>query len=72
MASTRFLIAGAVLLAVFGPRHATGPNRSTAQRARSAAVVGVLVLSGGNGLLSIGEMHPALTEADRDRDDGTE
>lgn len=59
MAGTRFVIAALILLAVFGPRHATGENRPTKPQARSAAVVGLLMLLGGNGLLCIGELHLA-------------
>lgn len=59
MAGTRFVIAALILLAVFGPRHATGESRPTKPQARSAAIVGLLMLLGGNGLLCIGELHLA-------------
>ncbi|MFT2014413.1 EamA family transporter [Streptomyces sp. 796.1] len=55
MAGFRFLIAGAVLFAFVGPRHARGAERPTAPQLRSALIVAALLLVGGNGLLSIGE-----------------
>jgi len=55
MAGFRFLLAGAVMFAIVGPRHASGPKRPTARHLRSAAVVAALMLVGGNGLLSVAE-----------------
>jgi drug/metabolite transporter (DMT)-like permease len=55
MAGLRFLIAGAALLAIVGPRHARGTRRPTTPQLRSALIVAALLLVGGNGLLSVGE-----------------
>ncbi|KAF0108600.1 MAG: hypothetical protein FD146_486 [Anaerolineaceae bacterium] len=54
MAGTRFLISGAVLLAW---RRLAGDPLPTARQWRSAAVVGLLLLLGGNGLVSWAEQH---------------
>jgi drug/metabolite transporter (DMT)-like permease len=59
MAGIRFVLAGAVMYAVVGPRHARGAQRPGWVHLRSAAVVGGLLLLGGNGLLSVGEQHLA-------------
>lgn len=55
MAGTRYLVAGVLMLAVAGPRHATGAKRPTWRQVRSTVIVGALMLVGGNGLLSVGE-----------------
>ncbi|ADD40666.1 EamA family transporter [Stackebrandtia nassauensis] len=55
MAGFRYLLAGAVMFAIVGPRHARGPNRPTPRQWRSMVIVAVLLLVGGNGLLSVGE-----------------
>ncbi|NUT49955.1 MAG: EamA family transporter [Saccharothrix sp.] len=55
MAGTRFLLAGLIVLAFVGPRHFTGVHRPTARHLRSTAVIGALLLLGGNGLLSVGQ-----------------
>ncbi|MFJ6671361.1 EamA family transporter [Actinosynnema sp. NPDC091369] len=55
MAGVRFLVAGAIVLAVVGPKHATGVNRPTARHLRSTVIIGALLLVGGNGLLSVGQ-----------------
>jgi drug/metabolite transporter (DMT)-like permease len=59
MAGIRFVVAGAVMYAIVGPRHARGAHRPTLIQLRSAVVVGALLLLGGNGLLSVGEQHLA-------------
>ncbi|RKS73561.1 drug/metabolite transporter (DMT)-like permease [Actinomadura pelletieri DSM 43383] len=55
MAGVRFLTAGLVMFAFVGPRHARGAGRPTARQLRSVLIVAVLLLVGGNGLLSVGE-----------------
>lgn len=55
MAGIRYLLAGAVMFAVVGPRHASGGNRPTPRQWKSLVIVAALLLVGGNGLLSIGE-----------------
>ncbi|MGH8877071.1 MAG: EamA family transporter, partial [Stackebrandtia sp.] len=55
MAGFRYLLAGVVMFAVIGPRHARGAGRPTARQLRSTLIVAVLLLVGGNGLLSVGE-----------------
>lgn len=55
MAGVRFLIAGAALFAIVGPRHARGAHRPTKRHLRSVVLIAALLLVGGNGLLSIGE-----------------
>ncbi|MFF8815430.1 EamA family transporter [Streptomyces pactum] len=57
MAGFRFLIAGLLVLAVVGPRHACGAQRPTWPHIRSAVIIGALMLVGGNGLVSAGEEH---------------
>jgi drug/metabolite transporter (DMT)-like permease len=59
MAGTRFVVAGAVMYAIVGPRHARGDQRPTWVHLRSALVIGSLLLVGGNGLVSVGEQHLA-------------
>ncbi|WP_051969422.1 EamA family transporter [Kitasatospora azatica] len=53
--AARFLCAGALLLAVLGFRHGAGALRVTGRQLGSTAVVGVLLLVVGNGLLVIAE-----------------
>jgi len=56
MAGTRYLIAAAVLLPLAARGRSPGePSFNTLATWRSAAVVGALMLFGGNGLLSVGE-----------------
>jgi drug/metabolite transporter (DMT)-like permease len=55
MAGLRFLTAGTVMFAIVGPRHARGAQRPTGRQLRSTLIIAVLLLVGGNGLLSIGE-----------------
>lgn len=55
MAGFRFLIAGAAMYAVAGPRHARGAQRPTTRHLRSVVIIAALLLVGGNGLLSVGE-----------------
>jgi drug/metabolite transporter (DMT)-like permease len=55
MAGLRFLIAGTVMFAIVGPRHARGAERPTVRQLRSTLIIAVLLLVGGNGLLSVGE-----------------
>lgn len=55
MAGTRYLIAGALLFAVVGRRHARGDARPTRRQIVYAGLVALLLLVGGNGLLSVGE-----------------
>lgn len=55
MAGVRFLVAGLIVLAVVGPKHATGAHRPTARHLRSTVIIGALLLVGGNGLLSVGQ-----------------
>jgi drug/metabolite transporter (DMT)-like permease len=57
MAGVRYLVAGAAMLAIVGPRYARGPHRPTRAQLRSTLVIGGLMLLGGNGLLSVGERH---------------
>ncbi|MFG3251990.1 EamA family transporter [Streptomyces sp. NPDC048172] len=57
MAGFRYLLAGAVMFAVVGPRHARGEQRPTRRQLGSVTVVAVLMLVCGNGLLSVGEVH---------------
>jgi drug/metabolite transporter (DMT)-like permease len=54
MAGTRFLIAGTIL---FVWRRLAGDPLPTAPQWRSAAIVGLLLLLGGNGLVSWAEQH---------------
>ncbi len=56
MAATRFLIAGAVL---FGWRWLAGDRRPKQIEWRSAAIVGLLLLTGGNGNVVWAEQHVA-------------
>jgi len=56
MAGTRFLISGAILYAW---RRAAGDSAPTPRQWRSAITVGVLLLLGGNGLVSWAEQHVA-------------
>jgi drug/metabolite transporter (DMT)-like permease len=56
MAATRFLIAGTIL---FGWRWLAGDRRPTRIEWRSAAVVGLLLLTGGNGNVVWAEQHVA-------------
>jgi drug/metabolite transporter (DMT)-like permease len=57
MAGFRFLLAGALMLAIVGPAHARGEQRPTWRHIRSAVIIGALMLAGGNGLLSVGEQY---------------
>ena len=55
-AGLRFLLAGAVLLAVLGARRAPGTSpRVPAAQLAAAALVGVLLPAGGNGLVTVAE-----------------
>ena len=56
MAGTRFLISGLILLVW---RRAVGDPMPTFRQARSAVIVGLLLLLGGNGLVSWAEQHVA-------------
>jgi drug/metabolite transporter (DMT)-like permease len=56
-AGARFLTAGLLMFAFVGPRHARGAQRPTWRHLRSAAIIGALLLVGGNGLVSLGEQH---------------
>jgi drug/metabolite transporter (DMT)-like permease len=56
MAATRFLIAGAIL---FGWRWLAGDRRPMKLEWRSAAIVGLLLLTGGNGNVVWAEQHVA-------------
>lgn len=56
MAGFRFLISGAIL---YGLRKIAGDPNPTRRQWRSAAIVGLLLLLGGNGLVSWAEQHIA-------------
>jgi drug/metabolite transporter (DMT)-like permease len=56
-AGARFLTAGLLMFAFVGPRHARGAQRPTWRHLRSAAIIGGLLLVGGNGLVTLGEQH---------------
>ncbi|HEY5984417.1 MAG TPA: EamA family transporter [Anaerolineales bacterium] len=56
MAGTRFLVSGAIL---YVWRRAAGDPQPTRRQVRSAVIVGVLLLLGGNGLVSWAEQHVA-------------
>ncbi len=56
MAGVRFLVSGLIL---FGWRRAAGDPMPTPRQWRSAAIVGLLLLVGGNGVLSWAEQHVA-------------
>jgi drug/metabolite transporter (DMT)-like permease len=56
MAGTRFLVSGTIL---FVWRRLAGEPLPTARQWRSAAIVGLLLLLGGNGLVSWAEQHVA-------------
>jgi len=56
MAGTRFLVSGIILYAW---RRAAGDPAPTRQQLRSAVIVGLLLLVGGNGLVSWAEQHVA-------------
>lgn len=56
-AGIRFLAAAAVMGAVLAARGGIGVLRVPIRRVGTAAVVGVLLLTGGNGLVSMGERH---------------
>jgi drug/metabolite transporter (DMT)-like permease len=56
MAGTRFLVAGAIL---YGWRRASGDPAPTSGQFLRAAVVGLLLLLGGNGLVSLAEQNVA-------------
>lgn len=55
MAGFRFLLAGAVMFAIVGPRHARGPKRPTGRQLRSAVIIAALMLVCGNGMVSVAE-----------------
>ncbi len=55
-AGIRFLVSGAIL---FVWRRAAGDALPTARQWRSTAIVGILLLLGGNGLVSFAELHIA-------------
>ncbi|WP_406288620.1 EamA family transporter [Embleya sp. NBC_00896] len=56
-AGVRFLVAGLLMFAFVAPRHARGADRPTWPHLRSAAIIGCLLLVGGNGLVSVAEQH---------------
>lgn len=56
MAGTRFLIAGLIL---YVWRRLAGDPAPTARQWRSSAIIGILLLLGGNGILSWAEQHVA-------------
>ncbi len=56
MAGTRFLVSGLIL---FVSRRLAGDPMPTARQWRSAAIIGVLLLLGGNGMVSWAEQHVA-------------
>src|SRR5512135_498374 len=56
MAGTRFLVSGLIL---FGWRRLAGDPMPTARQWRSATVIGLLLLLGGNGMVSWAEQHVA-------------
>jgi drug/metabolite transporter (DMT)-like permease len=57
MASTRFLFAGALLYAWAIRRGDVEGDRPTARQWRSAAIIGVALLLGGNGFVTLAEQH---------------
>jgi drug/metabolite transporter (DMT)-like permease len=59
LAGARYLVAGLILYAVVGPRHARGANRMTARQWRGVVVVGLLMIVGGSGLVIVGQKHLA-------------
>lgn len=59
MAGSRYLLAGAVMLAIVGPRHTRAPHRPTWRQLRSVIIIGALLLVCGNGLVSFGETNLA-------------
>jgi drug/metabolite transporter (DMT)-like permease len=56
-AGVRFVVAGAILLAYLGARRGLGALRITRAQLGGVAVVGTLLLAGGNGLVTLGEQH---------------
>jgi drug/metabolite transporter (DMT)-like permease len=56
-AGIRFLVAAAVLAALIAVRRGPGTLRAPLRRVGAASLVGVLLLAGGNGLVSVGEGH---------------
>ncbi|MQA84157.1 MAG: EamA family transporter [Streptosporangiales bacterium] len=56
-AGLRFLLAGVLLGAILVPRRGWSALRSSPQELAGAAVIGVLLLMGGNGLLMVGEQY---------------
>src|SRR3954470_14965187 len=55
MAAARFLLAGAILLAWSSAREARSFARPSRREGRDSAIVGALLLGGGNGLVAFGE-----------------
>ncbi len=55
----RFLVASALLAGFVAVRHGRGALRVSARRLGSAALVGVLLLAGGNGMVAVSEEHLA-------------
>jgi drug/metabolite transporter (DMT)-like permease len=55
----RFLIAGAIVCTVFAVRRGLGAVRVSARQVLACAVVGSLLVTGGNGLVMVGEEHVA-------------
>lgn len=56
-AAVRFLVASALLAGFLAVRHGPGVLRVSGRELRSAALVGVLLLAGGNGMVSVAEQH---------------
>jgi drug/metabolite transporter (DMT)-like permease len=54
-AGARFLLAGAILLVVLGLRRSSRPARVGPRQLASAALVGLLLAAGGNGLVTVAE-----------------
>lgn len=57
LAGFRYTIAGAILFAAVGRAQAHGAQRITGRQLRGVAIVGVLMLSGGSGLVIVGQKH---------------
>jgi drug/metabolite transporter (DMT)-like permease len=56
-AGIRFLVAAALLAAFLAVRHGPGALRVSRRQLGSAALVGVLLLTGGNGMVSVSQQH---------------
>src|SRR6266567_1770517 len=53
----RFLVAALLLAGYLAVRHGPGVLRTSPRRLGSAVLVGVLLLTGGNGMVSVAEQH---------------